>query len=351
MLKNTRISFDILDISDAPERLREGIKSLPPLACSCHRCGTPLNTFGVVVGDIDQAYEQCSRERAWQGWQTLRHVFGEHNFVIDKADRKHVIVGSDFSRRGWPMPLNMIQHAIFSFLAADTNVSVGNTFHLLGGLPMGLVMSGVCLSLNMVQVEWSERIRSFADPAFKKQFPIDRFAVLVLRYVDDLIGVSSQLCGPCLSDLLSAWYPWNISYSGVSSQDIPVQAFEWLNFKVFFRGTACRVSKSIHNWSWVWDAGERKKLSIIPWCGRHTVQLSHMRAYFICEVKSLASLEIPLHFQVLHLLTIALELFLLGYPNKFLVGICISNHSRAATICSSLIRHFTKFLGAPELKH
>ena len=348
MLKSTRISADVLDISEAPERLREGIKSLPSLSCSCHRCGIPLHTFGVVVGDIDQAYEQCSRERAWQGWHVLRHEFGEHNFVIDKTDRKHVVVGSDFSRRGWPMPLNMIQHAIFSFLAADTNVSVGNTFHQLGGLAMGLVMSGVCLSLNMVQVEWSERIRLFSDPIFKKQFPIDRFAVLILRYVDDVICVSSQLCGPCLSEFLSTLYPWNISYSGVSSQDIAVQAFEWLNFKVFFRGTACRVSKSIHNWSWVWDGGERKKLSIIPWCGRHTVQLTHMRSYFICEVKSLATLGIPLHFQVLHLLTIALEFFLLGYPNKFVVGACICNHSKAATICSSLMRHFVKFLGAPE---
>ena len=344
MLKSTRISSDVLDISEAPERLREGLKSLPPLACACKRCGVPLSTYGIVVGDIDQAYEQCSRERAWQGWQTLRHEFGEYNFVVDRSDRKHVIVGSDFSHRGWPVPMNMIQRALFCFLATDTNVSVGDTFHQLGGLAMGLVMSGVCLSLNMVQVEWSDRTRLLSDPTFTSDFPIDRFSVLNLRYVDDLLSVSSHLCGPCLKAYLSALYPWNISFSGVSSQDIAVQSFEWLNFKVFFRGTACRVSKIIHNWSWVWDNGERKKFSIVPWCGRHTVQLTHMRSYFICEVKSLASLGLPLHYQVLHLLTIAIEFFLLGYPPKFVIGVCLCNHSSAARVCSSLMRNFMKFL-------
>ena len=344
MLKSTRISADILDISEAPERLREGVKSLPPLSCSCKKCGIKLTTFGVVVGDIDQAYEQCSRERAWQGWQTLRQEFGEHNFAVDRSDRKHVIVGKDFSCRSWPLPMNMIQQAVFCFLAADTNVSVGDTFHQLGGLAMGLVMSGVCLSLNMVQVEWTHRTSLLKDPSFTKIFPIARSDVLTLRYVDDLLCVSSQLCGPCLAEYLLALYPWNITFSGVSSQEVAVQSYEWLNFKVFFRGTACRISKSIHNWSWVWECGERKKFSIIPWCGRHTVQLTHMRSYFICEVKSLASLGIPLHYQVLHLLTIALEFFLLGYPHKFVAGVCLCNHSTAARTCNSLVRNFIKFL-------
>ena len=60
-------------------------------------------TFGVAVGDIDQAYEQCSRERAWQGWHALPREFGDHVSVVDRLDRKHVIIGEDYSRRGWSM--------------------------------------------------------------------------------------------------------------------------------------------------------------------------------------------------------------------------------------------------------
>ena len=129
----------------------------------------------------------------------------------------------------------------------------------------------------------------------------------------------------------------NISFSGISKQQPHTQAFDWLNFKVFFRLTSCKVGKTSPNWDWVWNNGDRMKFSIIPWCGRHTVQLVHMRSYFICEIKAISSMRIPLHFQVLHLLAIIMEFFLLGYPKKFIIGMCICNHSLAAQTCSSLV--------------
>ena len=73
MLNDTQISSDVLNISDALECLQETVKSLTPLVPHCLFCGKQMNTFGVAVGDIDQAYEQCSRERARQGWHALRH--------------------------------------------------------------------------------------------------------------------------------------------------------------------------------------------------------------------------------------------------------------------------------------
>ena len=254
------------------------------------------------------------------------------------------MVGKDFSRRGWSMPINMIQHALFCFLNTDSTVMVGDRFYTLGGLAMGLVLSGICLSLNMVQVEWTSREEKHNDPSFRSRFPVDNFGVTSLRYVDDLISVSSQLCGKCLTNYLLELYPWNISFSGISNQQTATHCYEWLNFKIFFRLTSCRVGRSSPNWDWVWNGGPRKRFSIIPWCGCHTVQLMHMRSYYICEIKAVATMRIPLHFQILHLLTIIIEFFLLGYPKKFIIGMTICNHSVAAQTCSTLMRSFLAFL-------
>ena len=147
-----------------------------------------------------------------------------------------------------------------------------------------------------------------------------------------------------MSRYLLAIYPWNISFSKVSNQTNATQAYEWLNFRVFVKYTSCKIGKSSPNWDWVWNGGPRKKFSITPWCGRHTCQLVHMRSYYICEVKSISLMKIPLHFQVLHLLTILIEFCLLGYSKRFIIGVCICNHNVAAQTCSFILRQFLSFL-------
>ena len=138
------------------------------------------------------------------------------------------------------MPINLIQHALAGVLTADSTVKVGDTFWTLGGLAMGLVLSGICLSLNMVHVEWTMRNQLHRDPDFLTRFPIHRFGVITFRYVDDVISVSSRLCGQCLSRYLQAIYPWNISFSDISEQQPITQMFVWLNFEISVRLTNCK---------------------------------------------------------------------------------------------------------------
>ena len=238
----------------------------------------------------------------------------------------------------------MIQQALAGFLSADSMLTVGDKFYTLGGLAMGLVLSGIWLSLNMVRIVGAERGQKHGDPSFLSRFPIDRFGVTTLLYVDDVISASSQLCGKCLFEYVLALSLFKISCSGVSTQQMTTRSYEWLNFKIFFRLTSCRVGKSSPNWDWVLNGGARMKFSITPLCGRHTVQLVHIRSYYICESLAVASMGIPLHFQVLHLLTMIIEFFLLCYPKKFIIGISICNHSVAAQMCSSIVRRFFSFL-------
>ena len=64
------------------------------------------------------------------------------------------------------MPIGMIQNSIFAFLMSRYIVLVGDRFYGLGGLPMGLVLAAMCLSLNMVMVENVKRLQLHQDPAF-----------------------------------------------------------------------------------------------------------------------------------------------------------------------------------------
>jgi len=342
MVKSTGITFDILDISRAPTVLRSNVSKLPPLARRCKCCDTPLCSFGVVVGDIDQAYEQCTKPRAWHGWLALRGVWGDKPFYIDKRDRKHVIGGTDFSKRAHNLPITMVQQAIFTFLGTPAIAAIGNKFFELGGLPMGLVLSCMCLSLNMVMVEYVERRAWHRTKAFKEHFNIPLEDVTILRYVDDIIGISSKLCGPCLNDYIADLYPWAISVSAISEQVRTPQFFEWLDYSIGFKRLQLVISKASANSQWLWHDGVRSKFSIIPYCGRQTVHLQHMRAYYICVAKTLATLQLPIQFQVMHLLTIIWEFIRLGYPTKFVVGLCICNHSLAARQCSIMVRAWFK---------
>ena len=56
-------------------------------------------TYGVVVGDIDQAYEMCDKKDAYDGWIVLRHFSVDSDFLIDKFNRKVSMPGVDYSTR------------------------------------------------------------------------------------------------------------------------------------------------------------------------------------------------------------------------------------------------------------
>ena len=169
MIRSTFATFDVLDISLAPKLVNERVDNLPQLQPCCASCNCQMHSLGVVVGDIDQAYEQCSRERAWAGWLRLRDLWGDKPLAIDKFDRKHAVTGNDFSKRCHSLPLDMMQQSVFAFLAARYIVEVGDKAYELGGLPMGLVLSGTALSLNMVMVEDVDRIKLHNDSEFQNE--------------------------------------------------------------------------------------------------------------------------------------------------------------------------------------
>ena len=110
ILKRLLLTFDVFDISLSSKVFRERVQNLRPptgvtpggVDCGnpnpieelCAKCKKPMNgTYGVAVGDIDQAYEMCSKKDAYTGWLTLRELCVDTDFLIDKRNRKISIHG------------------------------------------------------------------------------------------------------------------------------------------------------------------------------------------------------------------------------------------------------------------
>ena len=133
---------------------------------------------------------------------------------------------------------------------------------------MGLVLSGITLSLNMVSIEYLKRHRLHNEIEFQQSFPIHMDSVTALRYVDDLLVISSALCGDCLKAYISTLYPWKISFSSCSTHDGKDHYHRWLDYVVGFRGSYCRLNKTNPNNAWIWSNGPRERFSILPWCAK-----------------------------------------------------------------------------------
>ena len=176
-------------------------------------------------------------------------------------------------------------------------------------------------------------------------FPVPLDSVTALRYVDDLLVISSMLCGHCLEKYVVELYPWKISFSSASKHDGSDHYHRWLDFIVGFRGTCCKLNKSNPNSQWIWSDGQRERFSILPWCGKGTVMLQHMRSHYINCVYQFAGLRLPVRTQFMQLMGIILEFRLLGYPKKFIVGLCVSHFSQASRLVAKVTR---KWLAVAE---
>ena len=150
--------------------------------------------------------------------------------------------------------------------------------------------------------------------------------------------------GDCLKQYVTELYPWKISFSSTSCHDGNDHYHRWLDYVVGFRGSAYRLNKTTPNVEWIWSNGPRDRCSILPWCGKGTVHLQHMRSHYINCVRQLAALHLPNRTQFNQLLSIILEFHLLGYPRKFIIGLCVCQFSSASRVVAKVIRAWQKTL-------
>ena len=149
-------SAEVFNISRVRARILHAMDGLSaPATCSCQRCGRVTGSVSIVTLDADRAFEACSASAVLQAWDAVQHVIQERigsRVVLVKRGKKEVTsFSSDFKSGWWSISLDVVRQAIRAFSWVSL-VCVAGSVYELKGLPIGGVLSGLCLNSTTTKV-------------------------------------------------------------------------------------------------------------------------------------------------------------------------------------------------------
>ena len=222
----------------AREAIDDMLAGLAPLASHCSRCGCPLHHLTVITADVGQCFEACTPDVASRAWAVTSAAyvakFGTDAMQVAKTRKEHTRPGTrSWNRSWWPITTHQVSRALVAF-GWITFAVLGNTVWEMRGLPIGGIMSSfaVALSLAVDELHWTLDSARQRHEEMGFRFP-DSLpkAVQWRRYVDDILGFSSCLCGSCLFLFISGAYRVPLSAcSGVSDSD---SSHVWTDVEVY----------------------------------------------------------------------------------------------------------------------
>ena len=203
-LDGSGISAEVFNISRVRARLEKAMEGLSATAtCVCQRCGCATGSVSIVTLDADQAFEACSASAVLRAWDSVEHVIEERigsRVVLAKRGKKEITsLSSDFKSGWWSVSLDVVRQAIRAFSWVSL-VCVAGSVYELKGLPIGGVLSDLCLSvvLGKQEYEWNanrlDQIKAGFDFC---SFRVSQ-CVSVVRYVDDTLVISLRYCRLCV---------------------------------------------------------------------------------------------------------------------------------------------------------
>ena len=141
--------------------------------------------------------------RCCKAWDTVEHVLqeriGSRVVLVKQWEERVTSFSSDFKSGWWSISLDVVRQAIRAFSWVSL-VCVAGSVYKLKGLPIGGVLSGLCLSvvLGKQEYEWNANRLDQIKAWFKfGSFRVSQ-CVAVLRYVDDILLISLRYCRQCL---------------------------------------------------------------------------------------------------------------------------------------------------------
>lgn len=235
-LQKSCSSWQVWRMKDAPHVLRQKVKGLvaPQNPLICCRCGTAKPKLVATVHDAGQFFEcvtvQDSLNSARKILQLALSVTGcSHVFVFRRKRKAGFLSPNSFpacARKFRCFSFDEL-FLVFAAAVAVTYVAVGSHVMQLSTLPIGglmsMIASAMVLCLN--EHKWLEQQGEWAKHGFFHNVKWDQ-QVASLRYVDDLIQISSFFCVDCLNILPSLVYnvPFDLSQQGVQ--------VDWLDLQV-----------------------------------------------------------------------------------------------------------------------
>ena len=329
-LDSSGISAEVFNISRVRARIQQAMDGLSaPATCLCQRCGRATGSVSIVTLDADQAFEACSAGAVLQAWDAVEHVIQERTgsrFVLVKRGKKEITsFSSGFKSGWWSISLDVVRQAIRAFSWVSL-VCVAGSVYELKGLPIGGVLSGLCLSvvLGKQEYEWNANRLGQIEAGF--DFGLFRVSqcVAVLRYVDDILLISVRYCRQCLVEFAKKSYSIPISVaSDVTCELSPSSvAAQWLDLDLYAVGWSVGVAPKNLNRKWLYQAVDpnhdafvlREKCTLLEWPGRPPLGFAMLVSGAKMRIARARSLGLSEIMSAIWVLEYLLELFLIGYP-------------------------------------
>ena len=193
--------------------------------------------------------------------------------MLVKRGKKDVTsFSNDFKSGWWSIGLDVVRQAIRAF----SWVSV----YELKGLPIGGVLSGLCLSvvLGKQEYEWNANRLDQIKAGFDfGSFRVSQ-CVAVLRYVDDILLISLRYCRQCLVEFAKKSYSIPVSVASDVTSDLSpsLVAAQWLDLDLYAVGWNVCVAPKNLNRKWLYQCVSRgdcefvlrEKCTVLEWPGR-----------------------------------------------------------------------------------
>ena len=320
--------FETHDLFSAVRDLRVAVGKLNhshDFVHSCYKCKSSKQPLCVWVGDAAQLFEEVCRDEVLTRLKAilaeLREASnGSYGIVTKKSRRLHYWLARNNFRPSAGARLHRWDEmiAIAEVALAQTCVRVGPVlFQQCRGVPIGGFLSKQCASvyLGFSEAQWVQNAKEEHTLWFPPQLTFCE-AVAATRYVDDLVLVSSVLCGACLNTLPGSIYQQPVSFDAAKPAQLGVP---WLD--VWLRCDGLNLDVLAHGVEGPWraaaaagDVGPPAKFRLMPFQGVAMLDEQMLLALLNGKLNRWCSLDLS-HVNLLRAVECDLQIWALhGYP-------------------------------------
>ena len=314
----------------------------------CRCCGAELCGLQVFVGDVDQAFESCTGENVSAAWAVVSSCFQrrfQESFVqVKKGKTYQARLGSrGWSRGWWAFNISQLGQALHAAASGSFGCIAGVVVELLG-MSIGGAMSSSAVSVRFAAEEMFGFHSAWASTAGLAA--ADESVLDWLRYVDDVLAMSYQVCSGCLGKFVDHMFDEPISPVFVSKKDVPAQ-FTWLQADFFLTGYKLAWTLKNGNRDAIFcKTGGPFKPQFLPWPGSLPVFFKQLRGVLISKAVVCRAMGVSVAIAASAILEALLELIRLEYPLSLIRALVHSlPRSRASLLARSVVRLHIRFVG------
>ena len=346
MMQLSMVTFESWTMSSIGSDLDEAMSSLGPhygycVECARLGCETPVPPLAFCTLDADQAFESVMSEDAEKAFEVVLrryvHCHGESWISIGKGRKADAVPGiRQFGCGRTNFRIVSLRASVWAGLRLQFS-ALGSIIAQQRGQSIGGIFAKCALSLVAGTLEFLW----LSSPSQRGHcgFHHSASAFRALRYVDDILLISRQLCSAHLVSSINSVYQGRLAFTVV---DYGPQV-EWVDLALSISdaGGLCIALKS-PNVPWIINSSNtpRSKGTIIPYPGAPPSPLQHLSSILDSRLVRGSALNCPIQVGITRALHDVTEFALLGYPYRLVRALAhkVPRHRPGALQLRSVVR-------------